>query len=1010
MSVLLKYQLKALFESGDLMTQDTLVDLIDSTYNPILVAGTNISLGSVTTPSGTTITVNAAGGGSGVVTNLTTTGTSGLATLSSGILNIPNYSNIINSLSTSGSSGAATLIAGVLNIPIYGNGDTYSLTAGVKVNTSVPLNLDAAAGADTSVKLTEGNNITLTRTSATEIKIDSTGGGGATGAQGPQGPQGAAGTQGPQGAAGTQGPQGPQGAAGTQGPQGEIGIQGPQGAAGSQGPQGPTGSQGPQGAAGTQGPQGAIGIQGPQGAIGIQGPQGETGVQGPQGAAGTQGPQGAIGIQGPQGPQGETGVQGPQGASGIGDTYDLTSEQNGSDADIRLVPSAGAVDIVKLEAGTNITITDTGSNIKIDAAGGSLIVKDEGVTVGSYTTMNFVGDDVLAEDSGTPGQVNVYIPTPTFLSHFNTTDGTNDASVDANLYPFNDIPRISSPTSEGNPFQTGSGANTAWAGSNKAAYTSPSDGTINYSTVAACTGFSADATGDAKIAVTVYAADGVTALETFTTGVLYQNGASTSGSGHITVNIGSYAVDLPTKFSATVSITVVANDIFTTAGFTGGRYHVGFVMTTDTATDGGQTFSYFGPNGNSSTSYNGETNDVFFDTDPSTPNINGTTTIIESTTPASILTKHLSGVEYYILNSQFELDVTDIDNFNANTQGRSGDAVWNFRVQGQDYGLPTRQLEAWNLSVGSMPAWTNQFDVQNVAFIYDTWAINNTNYRFRNTDAFVQANVYDPWDTGNTVNSTGASILIDTYSTSGNSTLLRERFDDEQYRLERTGTYTAFVPTATLTGSGLANQTGPASPFSQSCTVGSNITQPFKFFKDNGDSPQYTSTTGSLTTYKPDKTGSNPDYSGASYQVTSTYHRLMKSTGSQTDAIASFELEFSGDPLGSTFFNDLVNEDLRVYIRKANEGSGAGNIGYSAVPLSLHGSAPFTTILDPPTLDTSDAACRTTLTNSNTIAGTFGGFDATEGFYIEVQIVNSAIRIDQIVANIVYANGTIING
>ncbi len=306
---------------------------------------------------------------------------------------------------------------------------------------------------------------------------------------------------------------------------------------------------------------------------------------------------------------------------------------------------------------------------------------------------------------------------------------------------------------------------------------------------------------------------------------------------------------------------------------------------------------------------------------------------------------------------------------------------------------------------------TNQFDVQNVAFIYDTWAINNTNYRFRNTDGFVQANVYDPWNAGNTVNSTGASLLIDTYGTTGNSTLLRERFDDEQYRLERTGSYTAFVPAATLTGSGLANQTGPASPFCQSCTVGSNITQPFKFFKDNGNSPQYSSTTGSLTPYKPDKTTSNPDYSGASYQVTSTYHRLMKTTGSLTDAIASFELEFSGDPLGSTFFNDLVNEDIKVYIRKANGGSGAGNIGYSAIPLSLHGSAPFTTILDPPSgIDTASAACRTTLTNSNTIAGTFGGFDATEGFYIEVQIVNSAIRIDQIVANIVYANGTIVNG
>lgn len=91
MSVLLKYQLKALFESGDLMTQDTLVDLIDSTYNPVLVAGTGVTLNSVTTPSGTTITINALGGVP--FAGLTTNGTSGAATLSgAGILNIPIYS------------------------------------------------------------------------------------------------------------------------------------------------------------------------------------------------------------------------------------------------------------------------------------------------------------------------------------------------------------------------------------------------------------------------------------------------------------------------------------------------------------------------------------------------------------------------------------------------------------------------------------------------------------------------------------------------------------------------------------------------------------------------------------------------------------------------------------------------------------------------------------------------------------------------------------------------------
>jgi hypothetical protein len=802
------------------------------------------------------------------------------------------------------------------------------------------------------------------------------------------------------GATGAQGAAGEIGASGAQGSAGEIGASGAQGSAGV------TGASGAQGSAGEIGASGAQGSAGVTGASGAQGAAGEIGASGAQGAAGGQGATGAgeIGASGAQGAAGEIGASGAQGAAG-GQGATGAGEIGASGAQ----GSAGEIGASGAQGSAGLTGA-TGSS----AGGGSLIVKDEGVQVGAtgYTTMNFVGTDVLAEDSGTPGQVNVYIPTPTFLSHFNTEDGTNNASVDANLYPFNDIPRISTPTTEGNPFQTGSGANTAWAGSNKATYTSPSNGTINYSTVAACTGFSADATGDAKIAVTVYAADGVTALETFTTGVLYQNGSSVSGSGDITVTIGSYAADLPTKFSATVSITVVANDILTTAGYQGGRYHVGFVMTTDTATDGGQTFSYFGPNGNSSTSYNGETNDVFFDTNPSTPNINGTTTIIESTTPASILTKHLSGVEYYILNSQFELDVTDIDNFNANTQGRSGDAVWNFRIQGGDYGLPTRQLEAWNLSVGSMPAWTNQFDVQNVAFIYDTWAINNTNYRFRNTDGFVQANVYDPWSAGNTVNSTGASLLIDTYSTTGNSNTLRERFDDEQYRLERTGSYTAFVPAATLTGSGLANQTGSSSPFCQACTVGSNVVRPDKFFKDNGDSPQYASLTGALTTYKPDKTGSNPDYSGASYQVTSTYHRLMHTTGSLTDPIASFEFEFTGDPIGASFYEDLVNENIKIYIRKENQSGGGGNTGYSAVPLSLHGSSPFTTILDPPSgVDTASAACRTTVSGpNNTIAGTFGGFNATEGFYMELQIVNSAVRIDQIVIKLIYANGTTVQG
>ena len=56
------------------------------------------------------------------------------------------------------------------------SGDTYILQAGAKAGTSVPLQLDAAAGSDSTVNLTEGTGITLTQTSATEITIDAAGG------------------------------------------------------------------------------------------------------------------------------------------------------------------------------------------------------------------------------------------------------------------------------------------------------------------------------------------------------------------------------------------------------------------------------------------------------------------------------------------------------------------------------------------------------------------------------------------------------------------------------------------------------------------------------------------------------------------------------------------------------------------------------------------------------------------------------------------------------------------
>ena len=82
-------------------------------------------------------------------------------------------------LTTTGTSGPATLIGTVLNVPNYNTsagGDTYTLQAETKSSNSIPLKLDAATGSDSTVNLTEGANVTLTRNSATEITIAATGG------------------------------------------------------------------------------------------------------------------------------------------------------------------------------------------------------------------------------------------------------------------------------------------------------------------------------------------------------------------------------------------------------------------------------------------------------------------------------------------------------------------------------------------------------------------------------------------------------------------------------------------------------------------------------------------------------------------------------------------------------------------------------------------------------------------------------------------------------------------
>ncbi len=55
-----------------------------------------------------------------------------------------------------------------------GGGDTYALQANTKNGNDIPLVLNAATGTDSTVNITQGANVTLTRNSATQITIAST--------------------------------------------------------------------------------------------------------------------------------------------------------------------------------------------------------------------------------------------------------------------------------------------------------------------------------------------------------------------------------------------------------------------------------------------------------------------------------------------------------------------------------------------------------------------------------------------------------------------------------------------------------------------------------------------------------------------------------------------------------------------------------------------------------------------------------------------------------------------
>ena len=564
-----------------------------------------------------------------------------------------------------------------------------------------------------------------------------------------------------------------------------------------------------------------------------------------------------------------------------------------------------------------------------------MTIQDEGVDVSTTcNTLNFIGTDVEAMQGASANIVQVYIPTPVFASHWNQTDGSTTGTVsEAGIS--RTTARISTPTSEGNPFSTG-----GWAASNQAATLNT---TSSYTSGGDVTGFG----GTANLVVTIYDADGTSVLATYTTPAITANATHTSGSGFIVVTITNYAADT-VKFKCKPSIAIQFGNILNAAGRQGGKFHVAIVNNTNDGT-GPWTYTSVA---------------VFLDTNPSTPSIAATVTFAE--TGGSVTTKHLSGVEYYTTGSQFTMNVTDIDNLNRNTARTSA----NLNLSATDYGVPALSQSPFGAGSGNFANWTNTYNNTGADYSKTDYAITGSSYRFRGSASAGSAFPRDPWASGGTVNSSTTAILVDTFGTTSSD--LVEAFDDENRR--QTSNWN--------TGSTAGNWTS-----TNALSAGEGLVMGGELLVPNQSKLSSGSNQSDWTLYKPNIGGANPNYSGLG--APSNYYRTIVDTAGT--GRASFSMVFNGTFVANAT-TDLANEHLKIYISRRASTNG-GNSGFANTDLLLlHGALYNFAAFDD---GVTNGQIREGSSSGATVNGTFGGLTCQNGFFIRVEIANTTIKISR---------------
>ena len=157
---------------------------------------------------------------------------------------------------------------------------------------------------------------------------------------------------------------------------------------------------------------------------------------------------------------------------------------------------------------------------------------------------------------------------------------------------------------------------------------------------------------------------------------------------------------------------------------------------------------------------------IFFDAENNVATLVG---VFISETAGFVLTTQISGVYYYALNSQFTIDINDIDWINSESFPLN-----QVTAVGAEYGLPQLDITGADLT-----AWTDIYSNVNASYQKTDWAITAALCTVNNT-ANISARTED-WSSGAWVNSANDSICV--FSLSDTSSAFYEPFRLETNRL-----------------------------------------------------------------------------------------------------------------------------------------------------------------------------------------------------------------------------------